>query len=369
MSNVSSEMERSTVSVAVTRDLQETGRILGAWLVTRMPEADSVEVVSLTRPSSSGGSSELFFATLRVRIGEHIENQQCVVRINPTDFRLFLRDNFHEQYRLLKYLETETDVPIPVIRFYEPDASVLGSPFWIMEKVEGQVPPDNPSYNASGFLFEASLGQRRKLWRSGVETLAKLAKLDVARLPPIVTPRPGESGLDENLRHWTDSMLWACDGEPNTFLRRANDWLWTHKPAHGGTGLSWGDARIGNMIFRNWECVAVLDWETITLAGPQLDLAHWLVMEEYSSDGLGFQHLPGLGSRGETVALWENLTGYRADQLAWHEVLAGFRLSVIMIRYGRLWAAAGRSGIIDANGETLLSAQLRRTLARVAPNF
>lgn len=368
MSNVSSEVERSKVSVAISRDLQETRQVLGAWLTARMPEMDSVEVASLTTPTAAGGSSEIFFATLSVQTRGRTAGQECVVRINPSLFRLFLRDNFHEQWLLLKYLEAETDVPVPPIRFYEPDASILGSPFWVMNKVEGQVPPDNPSYNAGGFLFEASVEQRRQLWRNGMETLAKLAKLDVSRLPRIVTLEPGESGLDENLRHWTDSMMWACDGEPSTLFRRTNDWLWANKPARGDTGLSWGDARIGNMIFRNWECAAVLDWETITFAGPQLDLAHWLVMDDYSAEGLGLKRLPGLGTREQTVALWEDLTGRRADQLGWHEVLAAFRLSVIMMRYGKLWAAAGRSGIIDAEGETLLSHLLRRTLARVAPN-
>ncbi len=239
----------------------------------------------------------------------------------------------------------------------------------IMDRIEGQVPPDNPSYNAGGFLFDASPEQRRTLWRDGLDILAKLARLDVAQLPQIVTIRPGVSGLEENLRHWTDSMMWACDSEPSKLLRRTSDWLWENKPSRTDTGLSWGDARIGNMIFRDWKCVAVLDWETITLAGPRLDLAHWLMMDDYSAEGLGFERLAGLGTREDTVRLWEDLTGRRADQLDWHEVLAAFRLSVVMIRYGKLWAAAGRPGIIDAAGETLLSQQLRKILARVAPAF
>ena len=47
----------------------------------------------------------------------------------------------------------------------------------------------------------------------------------------------------------------------------------------------------------------------IKLAGPQLDLAHWLVMDDYSAETLGLERLPGLGDRDETVALWETLTG------------------------------------------------------------
>jgi aminoglycoside phosphotransferase (APT) family kinase protein len=232
--------------------------------------------------------------------------------------------------------------------------------------VDGQIPADNPPYNTAGFLFDASVDQRRKLWYSGLATVAKIATLDIARLPRIVTLRPGESGLEENLRHWTDAMLWATDGKPSPLLRRANDWLWANKPARGETHLSWGDARIGNMIFRNWECVAVLDWETITLAGPQLDLAHWLLMDDYYTECLGLQPLPGFGTRQETIAVWEELTGLRADQLDWHEVLAVFRININVVRFVKLWAAAGRTNILDSEGESPLSRHLRRVLARVA---
>ena len=110
-----------------------------------------------------------------------------------------------------------------------------------MERVDGQIPADNPPYNTAGFLFDASVDQRRKLWYSGLATVAKISRLEVPRLPRIVTLRPGESGLDENLRHWTEAMQWATEGKPNILLRRANDWLWAHKPARGETGLSWGE--------------------------------------------------------------------------------------------------------------------------------
>jgi aminoglycoside phosphotransferase (APT) family kinase protein len=199
-----------------------------------------------------------------------------------------------------------------------------------------------------------------------MQVLAKLARLDPASLPPVVELAPGQSGLDENLRHWIASMDWACGGRPTDLLRRANEWLWANRPRPEATGLSWGDARIGNMIFHNWRCVAAIDWETVTLAGPQLDLAHWLIMDEYSSHSFGVRRLPGLGTREETIELWEELTGMEADQLQWHEVLAGFRLTIIMARYAALWAEAGRHDIIDCSGETLMSRLLRRVLSRVA---
>jgi aminoglycoside phosphotransferase (APT) family kinase protein len=368
MSNDGSDGQAANhyVGVAISRDLEHSRRVLTDWFVARCPQAGVIEVLSLKAPKAAGGSSETFFAALKARVGGRLETQEYVLRINPREYRLFLRDNFDEQYRLIRFLNEETDVPVPAIRFYEPDPSVFGSPFWIMDKVDGIVPPDNPPYTAGGWVFDGSPEQRRILWRSSIEALAKIARLEPAHLPHVVVLAPGESGLDENLRHWTDSMMWACDGTPGTLNQEVNEWLWANRPARRETGLSWGDARIGNMLFRDFECVAVLDWEAITLAGPQLDLAHWIFMEDYYTECLGLPRLPGFGTRHETIALWEQLTGRTADQMDWHELLAVFRININMARYIKLWSAAGRANLVDDQGETLISRHLRRVYARVS---
>lgn len=359
------DLVAAKVGVVVSRDLVDTARTLERWITKHRPLVDRIAVVGLEQPGGGGGSSETFFFTLKTHHAGRWASRNMVLRIDPTSFRLFLRRNFDAQYRLLDWLARETDIPIPPIRFYEPDAAVFGAPFWIMDRLAGEVPPDNPSYNAGGFLFDASEVERRRVWRSGMEILGKLGRLDPACLPHIVDLKAGESGLEENLRHWTESMEWACEGEPPDMLRRVNSWLHGHRPARLETGLSWGDARLGNMIFSGNQCVGVLDWETITLAGPQLDLAHWLLMDDYSSTCLGLERLPGLGTRAETIALWEELTGREADQVDWHEVLATFRLSVVMERYARLWSEAGRHDLKDANGDTLMMRHLRQVFARV----
>lgn len=368
MSNPVSEeaLANARVEAHVSRDLDVTARLLTEWLRPRLPDADHVTVSKLVPPSVGGGSSETLFFTLKTGKGGNIAHAPMVLRIDPTSFRLFLRRNFDAQYRLLDWLSRETDVPIPAIHFYEPGCDVLGAPFWIMDHVAGEVPPDNPSYNAAGFLFEATVENRRRLWRNGMEILGKLARLDQRQLPNVVELQPGVSGQEENLRHWTQSMYWACEDKPIPLLHEVNRWLYANLPERLDTGLSWGDARIGNMVFYNWDCVGVLDWETITLAGPQLDLAHWLLMDDYSAQCLGLPRLPGLGSRAETIALWEELTGREADQLDWHELLACFRLAVVMERYARQWALAGRNDLRDARGDTLMARHLRSVFARVA---
>jgi aminoglycoside phosphotransferase (APT) family kinase protein len=368
MSNVDSEAAplKQHIGVTTSRDLDSTRRVLGEWLASRTPDATAVEVLSLQRPQTNGGSSETYFATVELRSAGEVRRQEYVLRLKPSEFRMFLRENFDEQYRLITFLGAATDVPVPAIPFYEPDPSALGLPFWLMEKVVGEVPPDNPPFSVEGFLVEASLAQRRKLWLSGLQAAAKIAKVDVSRAPRIVDLHTGESGMSENLRHWTAAMDWACAGAPSPTLRAAADWLWANKPRREATGLSWGDCRIGNMIFRDFECVAVIDWDTITLAGPQLDLAHWLLMDEYFTTGLGLPALPGLGTRDETIASWEEFTGLSADQLGWHEVLAAFRLAINNERGLRLLPDEIRQGLYFEDGETVLSRQLSRVLTRVA---
>jgi aminoglycoside phosphotransferase (APT) family kinase protein len=368
MSNATSDSEpiKLHIGVSTSRDLDQTRLILGEWLRGQIPDASSVEVVSLQKPKGNGGSSETYFAAIDARSAGETRRLDYVLRLKPSEFRMFLRENFDEQYRLITFLGTETDVPVPKIPYYEPDPSVMGVPFWLMAKVEGEVPSDLPPFNTTGFVFDATIEQRRKLWRSGLEAATKLAKVDVSKLPHILDLQPGESGLDENLRYWTAALDWATEGRQTRLQLQVLDWLYANKPSRGVTGLSHGDCRIGNMIFRDFECAAVLDYDTITLAGPQLDLAHWLVMDEYFTIGFGLDPLPGIGNREETIAQWEALMGMKADQLGWHEVLTALRLEVNTVRGLTLLPPEIRDPLYFDDGETVISRQLRRVYERVS---
>jgi aminoglycoside phosphotransferase (APT) family kinase protein len=368
MSNAASEAPvlKQYIGFEVSRDIDDTRRRLGEWLKPRTPGASAVDVLSLSKPKGNGGSTELYFAELEVTSAGERRRLDYVLRFKPFEPRMFYREHFAEQQTLVRFLHAETDVPVPAILFYEPDPAPLGAPFWIMERLYGDVPPDSPPFNITGFVFDASLENRRKVWASGLEAATRMAKVDVSRMPEIIALRPGESGMEENLRNWTQAMHWACDGEPTPLLRKANEWLWANMPARKETALSHGDCRIGNMMFRDYACIAVLDWDTITLAGPQLDLAHWLVMDEYFTEGLGLPPLPGIGGREETIAEWERLMGRPADQLGWHEVLASFRLEINCIRGLLRMPKEAVAAMLFEDGGTVMTQQLRKVLDRVA---
>jgi aminoglycoside phosphotransferase (APT) family kinase protein len=131
-------------------------------------------------------------------------------------------------------------------------------------------------------------------------------------------------------------LAWALDGATHPTCEHALEWLRRNRPrGQEPRAVCWGDARIGNMVFQDSRCAAVLDWEMATIASPEQDLAWWLFLDHHHSAGLGSPRLTGFPERGETIARWEEWTGREARHLAYYEVFAAFRFSVIMVRVAR----------------------------------
>ena len=102
--------------------------------------------------------------------------------------------------------------------------------------------------------------------------------------------------------------------------------------------LSWGDARIGNVLYRDFEPVAVLDWEMAALGPAELDLAWLVTLHAFFEDvakPFGLPGLPDLLRREDVVATYESLTGYTPRDLDFYCVYAATRHAIIMSRIGR----------------------------------
>jgi aminoglycoside phosphotransferase (APT) family kinase protein len=139
------------------------------------------------------------------------------------------------------------------------------------------------------------------------------------------------------MSYYRDFLDWAAKGTSISTLEATWKWLEAHQPAEDGeVVLSWGDSRIGNIIWHDFECAAVIDWEMASLGQPEMDLGWWLYFNRQFADGLGVPRPPGFASHEETAARYADLLGRPMKDLFFYEVFAGFRFAAIMVRLAEL---------------------------------
>jgi aminoglycoside phosphotransferase (APT) family kinase protein len=323
------------------RDLDKARGIIADWLHERLPNASGIEISELKGPAMTGFSNETLIFDASWTEGGVPRTESYVLRVKPTTYTVFMESDFENQYRVIKTLGERTDVPVPRVHWYEDDASVLGAPFFVMTKIIGDVPTDTPPYSVSGFVFDATPEQRERLVWSGFEMMTRIHRLDwrALGLGFLDKPQYGELGLDQQLNYYERAYDWAADelGRPNPIGDAARAWIRANRPAGDlPVALCWGDSRISNQMFRDFECVGVLDWEMVTLAPPEMDLAWWMFLERHFTEAIGRESLPGFPSRQALVQRWEERLGRPADNLEFWEVFAGLRFAVVMMRIGKM---------------------------------
>jgi aminoglycoside phosphotransferase (APT) family kinase protein len=319
------------------RDPAEVAEVLTRWLAATSVGGDPLEVFDVQAPGSNGFSNETILCRTRSAGGEE---RRLVVRVAPTRHLLFLDAQFSTQYRVMRTLaEGGTGIPLPNLGPYEDDPQYLGVPFFTMDHVEGLVPADNLPYTMDGWVKEATPEQQETLWWSGIDALASVHRTDWRRLGLdwLGDPSRGEPGLEQQLSYYRAFLDWAGPGLHVPVLESTWQWLVDHRPPEDGdVVISWGDSRIGNMIWQDFRCAAVLDWEMASLAQPELDLGWWLYFDRQFSEGLDVPRPPGFPSHEATIERYAELMGRPMRDLFYYEVFAGFRFAVVMLRLSDL---------------------------------
>lgn len=315
---------------------EQTRQALQDWFKAHSA-ADSATIPSLNIPPSTGMSNvTLLFDVELVKQGE-TSTLPVVGRIQPQVERpLFPEYDLLSQYRTMEILGNQTNVPAPPLLGFESDTSILGVPFYFMERLQGLIPPDMPPYHMEGWLAQATPQQREHVWNLGIDAMAALHNTDTTALGFDYLQRPqfGSSGLEQQLGYWNHYMQWAADGLELKIHKRAYDWLVANKPQHEMEKLCWGDARLGNVMYTPdmKNIAAVLDWEMAAFGNPLQDIAWWIVIDRGFSEAIGVQRLAGVPGYDETVARWQKATGLSTENYHYYEVFAGFRFALILSR-------------------------------------
>jgi aminoglycoside phosphotransferase (APT) family kinase protein len=322
------------------RDLDQVTPGVEAWLRAKLPTGSDLKIMQLRLPTGAGVANETLLVDA-VQTTDGVRREVgYVVRVGASD-HLFLGMDVRVHYQIYDALMREPHIPSPPVIGFEADRSLFGEPFFVMTRVEGRVPSDNPNYNETGWVTELSTPERDTLWRNTVGVMAKLHQLDTAKLAFLERPHLGANGLEQELRHWLNYAEW-CGGDRHPIVQRAGAWLVDNLPKNPPPGLSWGDSRPSNIIYQGVECAAVLDWDMVSLAGPECDLAWWTLMDQSNTCGKGVARPAGMGTPRQTVALWQELVGRPAQNLDWHLVLNALRIRLVMVRLPAMLRAAGR---------------------------
>ena len=345
-------------------DPQRHHAALEGWMRARRPEA-SLRLTRLDMPKGTGFSNETVFFDIALDEGDGERVQQYVARVEQGDGPLFpvqtaaCEVSVAVQYRAMEAVAAATEVPVPALVAYEGDAGVLDRPFFVMEFVEGEIPADVPRYSQAGFLVDgASPAQREGLIRDGIDQMVSLARLDwrAADLAWLDASGCGDPHFATQLELYRDFALRELDGREHPVLLRSLAWLVAHAP-DAPIGLSWGDARIGNVIWRDYRCAGVLDWEATALAPAEADIGWWAMFDRMSFDDMETPRLEGFPTREAMVEQWQEGMGRAViGGIDYWEIFAVMRFCAIMVKLGDRLTSRGfappESNMPVVNGTT-----------------
>ena len=255
------------------------------------------------------------------------DNRGLVLRKQPPGELLPSAHAVDREYRIQKAL-AHTGVPVPTMVAYCNDRSVIGTPFYLMDKLQGRVMPDYA-------LPDVPAAERRTYLLAMAETLARLHAVDWASLGLADYGRPGNF-FERQVARWTRQWQ-ASKLADNADINRLIDWLPAHLPAGDETTIAHGDFRLGNLMFHPTEprVIAVLDWELSTLGHPLADAAysamawHMQPHEFHGLHGLDLQAL-GLPTQAEYLAHYQRCSGRTEPVTPFHLAFSLFRFAVIL---------------------------------------
>jgi aminoglycoside phosphotransferase (APT) family kinase protein len=232
--------------------------------------------------------------------------------------------------RLLRALE-DTPVRVPRVMAVCDDPAVIGAPFYVMERIEGDVitstmPPGLDSDE-----------ERRRIGEQLVDGLAEIHAVDWTQVGLEGFGKP-TGYLERQLRRFTG--LWEHNRTREMpEVEEIGRWLAAHMPESPPATIVHGDYRLGNTMFAHEppaRMVAIFDWEMATIGDPLADLGYMVMHWTEAGDDLGrfnLHHvtvLPGFPTRQELIAAYEERSGRSMRDLNWYVTLALWKAVVFM---------------------------------------
>lgn len=304
-------------------------------------------------PIAGGQSNPTYFVDY--------DDRSLVLRKQPQGELLPSAHAVDREYRVMAALAA-TGVPVPRMVLFHPERDVVGTPFFVMERVQGRV---FGQYALPG----CDPVERRAMYESMAETMARLHGVDPTAVGLEDFGKPGNYFARQVVR-------WARQWElsrtrPNPWLDRLIEWLPVHLPEGEEIAICHGDFRMGNLMFHPTEprVVAILDWELSTLGHPLADVAFnamaWRTLPSEYGGLLGLDRA-SLGIPDEAAYLEHYYAAAgRVDRaLPFHFAFALFRFAVIFEGIAAR-AAAGNAAAANAAAAGRLGSSFARRAVEI----
>ena len=314
---------------------------ISEWMREKVEEK-SLVISEFDRPTGSGMSSETLLFEANWGKGDKKIEKHLVARLAPTsqDIPVFPEYDLSLQVNVMKLVKTYTQIPVPKVLWTEESTDILGVPFFVMERVQGLVPPDIPPYVFGGWLLDANEDNQSQLQRSCVGIIAQLYQMSQNSFNRdfLQFTSRGQTALERHFSNQKEYYQWVVNNNrQHPVIEHAFEWLETNWPEESEPVISWGDSRIGNVMFNNetYEPVAVLDWEMAGLAPAEVDLGWMIFMHTFFqviAEAMEFPGMPNFMKSDDVTSTFTELTGKSPISIEWFEVYAATRHAIIMSR-------------------------------------
>ena len=300
MSDIDLENADNTLIFSGTKEVAENLKFdelkLQEWFGDNIPSAGKIDKVVQFK----GGQSNPTYKISST-------NQVFVLRRKPPGILLPSAHAVDREYKVITALQN-TEVPVPKTYGLCEDADIIGTPFFVMDFLDGTVYWDL-------LLSEKSPQERMEIYANKNKVIAELHNVDYESVGLSDYGKPGNY-IARQVSRWTKQYL-ASETENIPAMNNLIDWLPPNIPDEDQTSIVHGDYRLDNMVFcSNNNVMGVLDWELSTLGHPIADFNYhcisWKNIPQLADQK--FCNENGIPTEEEYRNMYSRYTGKKLDE-------------------------------------------------------
>ncbi|WP_342375880.1 phosphotransferase family protein [Myxococcus stipitatus] len=292
-----------------------------AWLKQQVPSLEGMPTVT----QFSGGASNWTYRLL-------YPHRDLILRRPPAGTKAKSAHDMSREYRVQQALKPAYPWVPQMVGLCQ-DPTILGTDFYVMERIEGLIPRANLPRG-----LNLDRNQTRQLCLNVIDKLLELHAVD-AQAVGLSSLGKGPGYPRRQVEGWSDRYEKARTWNVPSY-RYVRDWLKANIPDDTATCVIHNDWRFDNVVLDPGEptrVIGVLDWEMATLGDPLMDLgsalAYWVEADDTFFMRLTRRqptHLPGMLRRQEVVEYYLQRSGLKPTNWTFYEVFGIFRLAVII---------------------------------------